>query len=402
MRNQIITGDALSMLRTLPDSFVQCCVTSPPYYGLRDYGIEGQIGLENTPQAYIARLVEVFREVKRVMRDDGVLWLNIGDSYAAGKAGRTDYGTGDPTSRLGPQQNGLPGNTQPGPVIQRSAPAGFKPKDLMMIPTRVALALQEDGWYLRSDIIWHKLNAMPESVTDRPTSAHEHVFLLAKSERYFYDADAIRERTGNEMSWTTYAQKTAPGATWQSGGIERYAGANKHDGGQAHPAGRNKRNVWSIASQAYAESHFATMPPKLVEPCILAGTSPRACEHCGAPWERVTERIQFGKAHSNTKYTNEKYQATRMNGSKQAYRAMGLEGPPTPITLGWQPTCTCTNEGSGKCIVLDPFMGAGTVALVAIQHKRDYLGIELNPSYCELINKRIDTVQQGLWTEVAS
>ncbi len=398
MRNQIITGDALSMLRTLPDSFVQCCVTSPPYYGLRDYGIEGQIGLENTPQAYIARLVEVFREVKRVMRDDGVLWLNIGDSYAAGKAGRTDYGTGDPTSRLGPQQNGLPGNTQPGPVIQRSAPAGFKPKDLMMIPTRVALALQEDGWYLRSDIIWHKLNAMPESVTDRPTSAHEHVFLLAKSERYFYDADAIRERTGNEMSWTTYAQKTAPGATWQSGGIERYAGANKHDGGQAHPAGRNKRNVWSIASQSYAESHFATMPPKLVEPCVLAGTSPRACEHCGAPWERVTEveRVDYGRPSGK----GNRAIVGDMTSKEKSIFVTNLV--PRISTIGWQPTCTCPNEGSSKCIVLDPFMGAGTVALVAIQHKRDYLGIELNPSYCELINKRIDTVQQGLWTEVAS
>ncbi len=252
----------------LADGCVQCVVTSPPYFGLRDYGTANQIGLEPTPDAFVAALVGVFREVWRVLKDDGTVWLNLGDSYAAGKAGRTDYGTGDPTSTLGPSRNGLPGNTRPGPVILRSAPEGLKPKDLVGIPWRVAFALQADGWYLRSDVIWHKPNPMPESVTDRPTKAHEYLFLLTKSERYFYDAAAIKEPVTADM-----ARRAEAGHTRGQGKVD----ASRNDATTVRPAliegaDRNKRSVWTVPTMPYAGAHFATMPEKLVEPCILAGS----------------------------------------------------------------------------------------------------------------------------------
>jgi DNA modification methylase len=316
VRNTIIQGDALAVLRSLPAEHVQCVVTSPPYYGLRDYGVDGQIGLEETPAQYVAKLVEVFREVRRVLRGDGTCWLNLGDSYATTNS-HADKVQGNPEFN----------EKRPSRVATltplKGVPCDFKPKDLMMIPARVAIALCDDGWYLRSDIIWHKTNAMPESVTDRPTSAHEHVFLLAKSERYYYDAEAIREGK-QDRRYPTWEERKAAGEPirrgdpGQSGHVTHFAGLG------AHPAGRNKRNVWTIASQPYSEAHFATMPPKLVEPCILAGSRPGD-------------------------------------------------------------------------IVLDPFMGAGTVALVALQHHRDYLGIELNPAYVELARDRIATVQPHLW-----
>jgi DNA modification methylase len=320
VRNTIIQGDAFEVLRSLPAEHVQCVVTSTPYYGLRDYGVEGQIGLEETPAAYVAKLVEVFREVRRVLRSDGVAWVNLGDSYASsGKSG-----TISDTSNL--SRHGAHGYNpkMDNQVFGRaSTPPGMKSKNLLGIPWRVAFALQDDGWILRSDVIWHKTNAMPESVTDRPTSAHEHVFLLAKSERYYYDAEAIREGK-QDRHYPTWEERKAAGEPirrgdpGQSGHVTHFAGLG------AHPAGRNKRNVWTIASQPYSEAHFATMPPKLVEPCILAGSRPGD-------------------------------------------------------------------------IVLDPFMGAGTVALVALQHHRDYLGIELNPAYVELARDRIATVQPHLW-----
>jgi DNA modification methylase len=309
IRNTIIQGDALEVLKQLPDQCVQCCVTSPPYYALRDYGAHGQIGLEKTSQAYIERLVAVFREVRRLLCDTGVLWLNIGDSYTgSGKGGSGRYEGEGMTHASGTPSTRLP---------------GVKPKDLMMIPARLALALQEDDWWLRSDVIWHKLNAMPESVGDRPTSAHEHLFLLAKSERYFYDADAIREPA---KEWAgaagTFARShgkntlvSVPGQTYAS---------HRDNREDRVPPGRNKRNVWSIASQPYSGAHFAVMPPKLAEPCILAGSRPGD-------------------------------------------------------------------------VVLDPFMGSGTVAMVAKQQGRSYMGIELNPDYIRLAEDRLASVPLSLW-----
>ena len=242
-------GDCLSVLRQLPDDHFNTCVTSPPYYGLRDYGVAGQIGLEDRPEDYVARMVEVFREVRRTLRPDGTLWLNLGDSYA--NDGKWGGSTG------GKHANALHGSTGVG---RSKRVTGMKPKDLMMIPARVALALQEDGWWLRSDIIWQKPNPMPESVQDRPTSAHEHVFLLTKAPKYYYDAEAIREdATCDRMRGPALHPDTV--STNGNAGLAR----------RELTGTRNARNVWTITPKPFKGAHFATMPPDLVKPCVLAG-----------------------------------------------------------------------------------------------------------------------------------
>jgi DNA modification methylase len=259
--HRIIQGDCIEGLRTLPDASVHCCVTSPPYWGLRDYGHDGQIGLEATPEAYVDRMVEVFREVRRVLRDDGTCWVNLGDSYSGGKTGRDDA---DRTIRL----RGNAGDTiRQGDVYackNRTVPDGLKPKDLVGIPWRVAFALQADGWWLRQDIIWHKPNPMPESVRDRCTKAHEYVFLLTKSERYFYDAEVLREPYADGVGKDRLA---CPKASVGRGGNE----ANRLRSEFYKNGGRNRRSVWTVTTKPYSGAHFATMPPDLVEPCILAG-----------------------------------------------------------------------------------------------------------------------------------
>jgi DNA modification methylase len=260
MSVHVIAGDCLATLRTLPDASHQCCVTSPPYYGLRDYGHTGQIGLEETPDAYVARLVDVFREVRRVLRDDGTLWLNIGDSYAGG-GGFSASAPSNATSKSG-AYGGL-GALKPGGIKPQR---DVKAKDLLMIPAQVALALRADGWFLRSDIIWHKPNPMPESVRDRPTSGHEHVFLLTKSARYFYDAAAIAE-----------ASEYPPGSRddVKRGGFGgKGADTLGQEAFRAIRETRNARSVWTIATQPYSGAHFATMPPDLAERCIKAGSKP--------------------------------------------------------------------------------------------------------------------------------
>jgi DNA modification methylase len=324
----IMIGDCLKVLRGLPDGMAQTCVTSPPYYGLRDYGHVGQIGLEETPDAYVARLVDVFREVRRVLRDDGTLWLNIGDSYA--RAG----GEGG----CGP--NAQVGNTKSGEQRRNLVPpSGCKAKDLLGIPWMVAFALRADGWFLRSDIIWHKPNPMPESVRDRPTSAHEHVFLLTKRGAYFYDAEAIRQPLA-DASYVRLAQdvesqagsaranggaKTngpmkAVGGDKQRGHSRRHVGFNDRwdamSKAEQQAGGANARNVWTIATQPYSGAHFATMPPALAERSIKAGSRPGD-------------------------------------------------------------------------MVLDPFGGAGTTGLVADRLGRSATLIELNPEYARLARERI-------------
>jgi len=328
--HRIIQGDCIEGLRTLPDASVHCCVTSPPYWGLRDYGHDGQIGLESTPEAYVARMVEVFREVRRVLRDDGTLWLNLGDSYAA--SGRGGGG--------GSFQDGDVGTRVSSANQRRAPPTGFKPKDLVGIPWRVAFALQADGWWLRQDIIWHKPNPMPESVRDRCTKAHEYVFLLTKSERYFYDAEAVSE----PVSVSTTARLSQPSLPLQAGSdrvpgktngpmkaVGPRFGGNKFgdsdDPKHATKSGnvyqipdangrRNRRSVWTVTTKPYSGAHFATMPPDLVEPCILAG---------------------------------------------------------------------CPEGGT----VLDPFAGSGTTLAVAAELGRSGIGCELNPEYIELAEQRI-------------
>lgn len=239
------------------DKYVQTCVTSPPYFGLRDYGHGGQIGLEETPEEYVRKLVEVFREVKRVLKDDGTLWLNIGDSYAANRTYQV------PSTKGGPKHSDSQAAGGKGSVV----PDGMKPKDLIGIPWMLAFALRADGWYLRQDIIWHKPNPMPESVKDRCTKAHEYVFLLSKSERYFFDAEAMKEPS---------AQPERAGKLERSFSTGKPDAVLRQDVGRAvmRTETRNRRSVWTVATRPYKGAHFATFPPALIEPCILAGSRP--------------------------------------------------------------------------------------------------------------------------------
>ena len=356
--DRIICGDCLDILQTIPDCTIQTCITSPPYWGLRDYGTatweggdpdckhqkatkvgkastlrsdgrehtgpydgekaatfsvtpyldtcgkcgaarkDSQLGLEKTPEEYVEKMVAVFREVRRVLKDDGTLWLNLGDSYSSGGRGSYDKSLVSKTSGLENHSAG----------IDRATPLWAKPKDLLGIPWRVAFALQSDGWYLRSDIIWSKPNPMPESVTDRPTKAHEYLFLMSKSQKYYYDADAIKEKS--------VTKPHSPG--WSSTVSDRNDRSPDNEANQREwgDGKSNKRSVWNIATQPFPEAHFAVMPEKLVEPCVLAGS----------------------------------------------------------------------REGD---IVLDPFAGAGTVPYVAKEFQRQYIGIELNAEYIKIAEKRL-------------
>lgn len=360
MTVSILNGDCRDVLATLPDQSVNCIVTSPPYFGLRDYGVDGQIGLEPTPPQFVAELVAVFREARRVLRDDGTLWLNLGDSYASSPPGNKTKGVSGSSGLNG--VNGSSGKyretLEAGHATKRdtSKIAGLKPKDLIGIPWRVAFALQADGWYLRQDIIWSKPNPMPESVRDRCTKAHEYLFLLSKSERYLFDAEAIAEaRVGNEDANTfrggAYVQGEIDNATM---GKRRVPGNKTHKGKTAYEDGdekhrtklglvaysereraadptdmgkRNKRSVWTVATQPFSEAHFATFPPDLIQPCIMAG---------------------------------------------------------------------CPLGGT----VLDPFGGAGTTGLVADRLQRNAILIELNPTYAEMARNRVAS-DAGLFGEVA-
>lgn len=364
-------GDCLAVLRTLPDGSVNCCVTSPPYFGLRDYGVAGQIGLEPTPDAFVARLVDVFREVKRVLRDDGTLWLNLGDSYNAGRDG--GHAGGKKQASLG-RHNG----------IQRSGAnvPGLKPKDLIGIPWRVAFALQADGWWLRSDIIWHKPNPMPESVTDRPTSAHEHVFLLAKSERYFFDAEAVKEPVT-----TSSVSRLAQDVESQTGSIRANGGA-KTNGPMRAVGGsetRNIRNVWTISTKPFKGAHFATFPVDLAERCIKAGTSEYGCcPGCGASWKRVLGAPEkTGGRGAGNGFARPERLSTGGRGDETPWE------PTARVTTGWAPSCACPAHVPTPAVVLDPFGGAGTTGLVAGRLARKAVLIELNPEYADMAARRI-------------
>jgi DNA modification methylase len=344
---RILQGDCRDVLTMLPDESVHCVVTSPPYWGLRDYGVAGQLGLEETPVEYIAGMVEVFREVRRVLRSDGTAWINMGDSYATvGGASTPQMGEAFKDRQRGQE------------VVCRSKRMGrgagrwgggnnqaaglLKPKDLCGTPWRLAFALQDDGWWLRQDIIWHKPNPMPESVRDRCTKAHEYIFLLAKSERYFYDQQAIRTPFSEETKAQSFETmdykardryKKPDGWDTGPGGHGTIHRSGREKGQLAPvdyvpPTGANKRSVWTIATEAYPEAHFATFPAALIEPCILAG---------------------------------------------------------------------CPAGGT----VLDPFGGAGTTGLVADRHGRDAILIELNPEYAAMAEKRIYN-DGPLFAEVAN
>jgi DNA modification methylase len=252
--NTIYEGDCIETMKQWDAGCVQTCITSPPYYGLRDYGHEGQIGLEETPEAFVAKMVEVFSEVKRVLRDDGTLWLNLGDSY-----------NGASTNRSG--QNGYnDGRANRSARFSNGGVEGLKPKDLIGIPWMVAFALRADGWYLRQDIIWHKPNPMPESVTDRCTKAHEYIFLFSKSQKYHFDASAIREPLANPER-TNFQSGSRPNGENKDRNDNDLSVRSK----DAVYENRNKRSVWTVTTKPYSGAHFATFPPDLIEPCILAG-----------------------------------------------------------------------------------------------------------------------------------
>ena len=362
----IIQGDALTRLKELSSEAVDCCITSPPYYGLRDYGVEGQIGLEESPEAYVSKLVDVFREVRRVLKKEGTLWLNLGDSYASAWASGRRNVIGNPsrTNRIIRMGDGL------------------KEKDLIGIPWMVAFALRADGWYLRSDIIWHKPNCMPESVTDRPTKSHEYIFLLSKSKRYFYDNEAIKEETAPYRKCGVGAEYCNENSDPKGGGFRGKGGLKKW-----RPVnGRNKRTVWTVATKPYSEAHFATFPEKLIEPCILAGTSEKGyCSACGAPWTRHIE-----KCASVKKIRNEPY---AIASGKGKHAQLFTRRSSCAQTIGWRPSCSCILDcawpGPLPGVVLDPFFGAGTTGLVAKKLGRRFIGIELNEAYIGMAQKRI-------------
>lgn len=375
MADRFICGDALEVLRTLPPESVQCCITSPPYWGLRDYGVEGQIGLEPTLQEYVEALVEVFREVRRVLRPDGTLWLNLGDSYAGSGKGAWD-------NKEVQKEVYVPDKDSPQCKLKK-VPQGLKPKDLVGIPWMVAFALRADGWYLRQDIIWHKPNCMPESVKDRCTKAHEYIFLLSKSLKYYYDAEAIKEpiaastveRAKSKNNASTRKDKGT--AQWRSGLTPEqqdkwYSNIDKN-------TVRNKRDVWTVATTPFEGAHFATFPPDLVQPCILAGTSARGCcPECGAPY--VREIVRTGHVNRRETAHVPSHCGTKTDSTGWA--------PTRVSTDNWSPTCTCNAGPPIPCTVLDPFGGSGTVNMVAKRFGRHSIYIDLNREYVDMAVRR--------------
>ena len=390
MAFRILVGDARVTLRELPESSVHCVVTSPPYWGLRSYqGDAGMIGLEPTFDEHLTNLVAVFREVRRVLRPDGTLWLNYGDAYATS----------------GTRQGGRGSLENPGQLIRYQAtPPGFKSKDLMMMPARVALALQADGWYLRSEIIWHKPNPMPESVTDRPTSAHEKIYLLSKQPRYFYDAAAVRTALAGSTVDRFGCAGSPNGRTGQyedghrprtvfSGNLSKnpdrqdadFAKRRRDTGPDFFPGTANLRNVWQVPTYSFKGAHFATFPPKLIEPCIKAGTSERGCcSECGAPWVRVASSVDTGVRNGGggSRRAHEEGDTAYADGGT-------LSRVQTVKTTGWRPSCSCEAGKPVPAVVLDPFAGAGTVGLVADNLGRDSVLIEISAEYAEAAEKRI-------------
>ncbi len=327
--NKVYNIDCIEGMRQLSNGTIDCCITSPPYYGLRDYGAEGQIGLEDTLENYIAKMVEVFREVKRVLRDDGTLWLNLGDSYAGSGKGRNSDQEYHSKNKWKMQDNHTGAISGKLPI--HTVPAELKPKDLMGIPWRVAFALQNDGWYLRQDIIWHKPNCMPESVTDRCTKAHEYIFLFSKNAKYYFDNEAVKEKCVNGDPNPPRGSVAVLGNR-HKGNRKTFRGGGAYTEGQSFnnsvksPAvtkgnkpnklgKRNKRSVWTVSTAQNSVAHFATFPEELIKPCILAG---------------------------------------------------------------------CPAEG----IVMDPFMGSGTTGKVAQDLGRQFIGFELNSEYCDMANDR--------------
>lgn len=454
-RNKIICGDWKEAARQLAPASIDCIITSPPYYGLRDYGtatwkggdadcdhverrirtgdglaqlseayrggghkaaevpviqfrgecgkcgavsVDQQIGQEETPEAYISSLVEGFRILRTALKDTGTLWVNIGDSYASsGKVRTNEQAT---------RKSGLKGGFA-SQIAAKNQPAkrgrGLKDKDLIGIPWMLAFALRADGWYLRQDIIWHKPNPMPESVTDRCTKSHEYIFLFSKSSQYYYDAEAIKEDTA-EYEFLRRQKEKAKGLTGKqqlkSNGFEMGQtpqsenGAVRDKAAKIDPAlsgKRNKRSVWTVTTKPFADAHFACYPHELIDPCILAGTSEKGnCPKCGGPWSRILEPVlNVGHTGDTESQYQEGTTANRLTMLRQAAREQGTEYTGEKKTIGWQPSCECGISETVPAIVYDPFTGSGTTASAAKSLGRAYMGSELNPEYIKIINKRL-------------
>jgi DNA modification methylase len=395
----LLTGDALATLRTLPAASVHCIVTSPPYWGLRDYGVSGQIGAEATPEEYVARLIEVFREARRVLRDEGTCWVNLGDSYAGswGNQGRK-AGRGTQRAVRGPMLQRFDG-AHGGKYQTKASHTGswvsshptLKAKDLVGVPWQFAFAAQRDGWFLRSDIIWSKPSVMPESVRDRPTRSHEYVFLLAKRQRYFFDSFAVREPCASlDPKHPSYRPSAV--AISENG---RREFTKKHRSARSYnPQGRNIRSVWTVATRPFKGAHFATFPPKLIEPAILAGTSEYGCcSQCGAPWLRrvARRRTLDGKPTEDL--------GRLRNSSRSApssAQGVGHWRTGTIVTSeGWSPSCKCDGGSVTPCVVLDPFAGSGTTGVVAVGRGRRFVGIDLNPEYVVMASDRVHGAERA-------
>ncbi len=379
------TCDVLDDLRMLPDNCVHCCVTSPPYWGLRDYGVDGQLGLEKTPTEFVAAMTEVFSEVRRVLREDGTLWLNIGDSYNAYNGGA------GPGSKLSKTQSDNRPALESGFGLRDKS---LKPKDLVGIPWMLAFALRADGWYLRSEIIWHKRAPMPESVTDRPTKAHEQVFLLAKSRKYFYDSQASAEQA-SEASAERYAYGFG-GAKSEAlvAANETGLGVRTRVVGDREFAGtRNMRTAWTLSPESFSGAHFATMPTELARKALLAGTSGKGCcSICGTPWHRLTEKQRVATRPGMNSKVNRVGVHDESPYQSHSGDICGNRDPQrhttTVETIGWEAGCKCEAD-TMPCLAIDCFNGAATTGVVARRLGLRYIGFELNPEYADMSRKRI-------------
>lgn len=377
--NKIFNEDCRETAKKLPTNFLDMIVTSPPYYNLRDYGHESQMGLEQTPEDYVAAMVQLFADLRPALKDTGTLWINIGDTYATTGGART----GPQAMHASCRKYGKAHTSELQRRRNHSLYEKIKQKDLIGIPWMLAFALRADGWYLRQDIIWNKPNPMPESVADRCTKSHEYIFLLSKSEKYYFDNEAIKEAA------------TSADGSHQTKAKGEFEGKNKFNTGneafRSIVTRRNKRSVWTVATKPFNGAHFAVYPHELIAPCIMAGTSDKGnCKTCGGPWERILEPvINVGHTGQTETAYDEQSTSGRLAKLRQAAREMGMEYTSEKKTVGWRPTCSCVENEPAPALVFDPFMGSGTTASVAKSLGRNYLGCELNPDFLKVCEERL-------------